>query len=167
MGHRKLCEPGSVRSLRRSIPLTRVICCHSRTCCSDTVSVGTILAHNYISLAAGASLWGAALSEAGVMLDSASIVLARKGPAFTTRAGTAIQSRALTAYVAPVNMLSAKTFVLLAADGLTNTVRIPLRGYSAEKLFRRLTDLKAKVDCMPTYCRALASYLATSAATLV
>ena len=99
--------------------------------------MGTILARNAISLADGASLWGAALSEASVTLDSASIVLGREGvlESYTfsqsttqsqTASATVTQTHSSTIYQVSVNMLSAKTFSLLAATALSNTVRVPL-----------------------------------------
>ena len=98
-----------------------------------------MVAHNYISLAAGASLWGAALSQAGVTLDSARVILGRDGISSTytfsqsptqsqTASASATPSQSLTTgiyYVTPVDMLSVKTFALLAASDISNTVRVP------------------------------------------
>jgi hypothetical protein len=69
------------------------------------MSIGTFIATNYISIAAGASVSGAVLSTSGVTLSSATIILQRD------------------LYTTSVNMLSAQTFVLIGATALTNTVR--------------------------------------------
>ena len=82
-------------------------------CCSNTISLGTILATNYISLAAGASLFGAALSQAGVTLATSTVILERVGHEIAS------------VYSASVNLRSAESFVLIGGSALTNTVREP------------------------------------------
>ncbi len=113
--------------------------------CSNTVSLGTFIATNYVTFADGASLSGAALSTAGVTLSSASIVLQREGfvtpnstnlyPTLSTSASksatqthtrtsssTASTSFAPVVYTSSVDMLSVNKFVLIAATAFTNSV---------------------------------------------
>lgn len=113
--------------------------------CRNTVSVGTFITKNYVTFDNGASLSGAALSMAYVTLASATIILERDGvqnPSLSQSAspsqsptgsqsttGTASQTQSRSPIASPngyataVDMLRAKSFALLAAAGLINTVR--------------------------------------------
>lgn len=136
LGYRRLCKLCYVCKYREKFTLIHKALVLV-ACFRHTISIGTVIANNYITFASGASLTGAGLSNAGVTLSAATIVNPRVSANYTStqtqtitqsvsQTTTSTQSQTVTQilYVTSVNMLSATNFVLLGATDLRNTVSL-------------------------------------------